>query len=463
MGKNTPNQSGDTHNQRLKVEEKQWYILQHILTSSSALRDTAAQAVQKFNHHTGNNLEIFAPTITKMTVRRGKIQQRHAPFTYQYLFVRGTLEAVKQLCDYTRRFVFLLNRSADRQRYATLTDQQMQMFRIIAAGYSNSLPFLSLDDIDLEEGDKVEIVEGAFPGLVGYYIPHPKSKSGDIMLAVSQNLGTVVYDIPAKYVRILEFSKTSRRGYDQIDAFVPRLFAALRHHHAGLPLTPAMLSHLHLFTRRMATAKIPNPKIDAKLQALLAAAFTLLATPASAPAPAPAPAPADADKQGPASRSCSRQGSALTPSPVLTPAAPASAAITAIDAAAAARERLLARLPKVTSAATLLLIHLLHTLTSPSTPSPVLSSNEPSPVVSSDEPSPVVSSDEPSPLVGSDEPSPVVGSDEPSPAGSSAELAAHPLQTPTVRRWLTALGSAPSRADRLLLTEYTHYLSLPTP
>lgn len=413
MGKNTPNQSGDTHNQRLKVEEKQWYILQHILTSSSALRDTAAQAVQKFNHHTGNNLEIFAPTITKMTVRNGKIQQRHTPFTYQYLFVRGTLEAVKQLCDYTRRFVFLLNRSADRQRYATLTDRQMQMFRIIAAGYSNSLPFLSLDDIDLEEGDKVEIVEGAFPGLVGYYIPHPKSKSGDIMLAVSQNLGTVVYDIPAKYVRILEFSKTSRRGYDQIDAFVPRLFAALRHHHAGRPLTPAMLSHLHLFTRRMATAKIPNPKIDAKLQALLAAAFTLLATPASASAPASA-----------------------TAFPVAAPASAtssASAAITTIDAAAAARERLTARLPKVTSAATLLLIHLLHTITSPSTPSPVLGS------------------DEPSPIVGSDEPSPAVGSDEP---------AAHPLQTPTVRRWLTALGSAPSRADRLLLTEYTHYLSL---
>lgn len=420
MGKNTPNQSGDTHNQRLKVEEKQWYILQHILTSSSALRDTAAQAVQKFNHHTGNNLEIFAPTITKMTVRRGKIQQRHAPFTYQYLFVRGTLEAVKQLCDYTRRFVFLLNRSADRQRYATLTDEQMQMFRIIAAGYSNSLPFLTLDDIDLEEGDKVEIVEGAFPGLVGYYIPHPKSKSGDIMLAVSQNLGTVVYDIPAKYVRILEFSKTSRRGYDQIDAFVPRLFAALRHHHAGLPLTPAMLSHLHLFTRRMSTAKIPNPKIDAKLQALLAAAFTLLATPAT-PASASASASADADKQGPASRSCSRQGSALSPSPAPAPASAtssASAAITAIDAAAAARERLLARLPKVTSPATLLLIHLLHTITSPSTPSPVVDSDVP---------------------------------------------AAHPLQIPTVRRWLTALGSAPSRADRLLLTEYTHYLSLPTP
>ena len=395
-----------------------------------------------------------------MTVRNGKIQQRHTPFTYQYLFVRGTLEAVKQLCDYTRRFVFLLNRSADRQRYATLTDQQMQMFRIIAAGYSNSLPFLSLDDIDLEEGDKVEIVEGAFPGLVGYYIPHPKSKSGDIMLAVSQNLGTVVYDIPAKYVRILEFSKTSRRGYDQIDAFVPRLFAALRHHHAGLPLTPAMLSHLHLFTRRMSTAKITNPKIDAKLQALLAAAFTLLATPASASASA------DASKQGAASRCCSRQGSALTPSPVAAPmsaTSSASAAITAIDAAAAARERLLARLPKVTSPATLLLIHLLHTITSPSTPSPVGSSDAPSPAVSSDEASPVVSSAELSPVLSSDEPSPVVGSDEPSPAGSSAELAAHPLQTPTVRRWLTALGSAPSRADRLLLTEYTHYLSLPTP
>lgn len=258
--------------------EKQWFILRHIVSPSSALRNTAKEAVERFNKIESCSLELFAPTTTQVVKREGKFIKRKTPLTFQYVFVRGTLQEVKHLCGQTQRFAFLLNRTSTNPdaRYATLTDAQLRVFQTVALAYSNSLPFLALDEIKLEEGDKVEIVEGAFPGLVGYYMPHAKSRSGDIVLAVSQNLGTVVYDIKAKYVRVLEFSKKSRRSYDQIDAFVPRLLAALRLYHERQPLPSKSLSDLHLFVRRMECAKISNPKIDSKLSALLSAAATII-------------------------------------------------------------------------------------------------------------------------------------------------------------------------------------------
>lgn len=124
----------------------------------------------------------------------------------------------------------------------------MRCFQIIAKAYENRLPYYSLQDIDLESGDLVEVVNGDFPGLVGTYIPRPKSKSGNIVLRVDQNLGTVAYDIKVSDVRVIEFARDSKRAYDQIDAFVPRLLKALRAQHDGDRMSGALVAQLSVFS-----------------------------------------------------------------------------------------------------------------------------------------------------------------------------------------------------------------------
>ena len=79
----------------------------------------------------------------------------------------------------------------------------MEDFRTIARAYQNRLPFFYIDDVDLEAGDKVEVVEGDFPGLVGYFIPNAKSTTGNIVLQVTQSLATIAYNINVKSVRVL--------------------------------------------------------------------------------------------------------------------------------------------------------------------------------------------------------------------------------------------------------------------
>lgn len=256
-------------------EDKKWFILNHFEALPAPRRQTAQTCIDRFNSAGGCQLELFAPTFVKAVNINGRQIKREQPLTFHYVFVRGTLDEIKRLCGLSNGFSFVLNRSSE-ERYATVDDKRMDDFKAISRAYSNSLPFFALDDIDLEAGDKVEIVEGSFPGLVGYYMPKAKSSSGDIILSVTQNLGTVVYDVKAKYVRVLEFSKKSRRSYDQIDAFIPRLLQALRHYHEGVVLSDKEKSDITLFVRRMSVVKIDNHKLDAKLQALLFGAYQIL-------------------------------------------------------------------------------------------------------------------------------------------------------------------------------------------
>ncbi len=256
------------------MDEKKWYILQYLLPAQLSKNSGAAKGIELFNKINNTTLEIFAPVVTQVINRKGKFVKRELPLAYQYVFVRGVFSEIKQLCTTSGKFAFLLNRVGE-NRYATVTDRQLDSFKIIAHGYGNELPFFALEDIDLEEGDKVEVVEGSFPGLVGTFMPRPRSKSGDLVLAVSQNLGTVVYDIQAKYVRVLEFSATSRRSYDQIDAFVPKLFAGLRSWYSREPISDKIKTEIEVFCRRMDGVKIPNAKLDAKLQVLLLASYII--------------------------------------------------------------------------------------------------------------------------------------------------------------------------------------------
>ncbi len=256
-------------------EDRKWFILNHFDALPAPRSQTAKTSIDRFNSAGGCQLELFAPTFVKAVNINGRQIKREQPLTFHYVFVRGTLDEIKRLCGLSNGFSFVLNRSSE-ERYATVDDKRMDDFKAIARAYSNSLPFFALDDIDLEAGDKVEIVEGSFPGLVGYYMPKAKSSSGDIILSVTQNLGTVVYDVKAKYVRVLEFSKKSRRSYDQIDAFIPRLLQALRHYNDGVVLSDKEKSDITLFVRRMSVVKIDNHKLDAKLQALLFGAYQIL-------------------------------------------------------------------------------------------------------------------------------------------------------------------------------------------
>lgn len=250
-------------------EKVQWYIVNNLLSH----RESAQRIVEKFNHSHTTELELFAPTYVEREERDGEVRYRTANLTFHYAFIHGTLSEVKTFCrESGGKFTFLLDRSSER-RYAVMDDRRMTQFKNIAKVYKNRLPCFSIGDIDLEEGDLVEVTSGELAGLIGRFIPKPKSRSGNIVLQVYDKLMTVSYDVKTTDVRVLEFSKNSTRANDQIDAFIPVLFSALRFFYQGLELPDQINSRLTIFGRRLKETKIHNIKLSAKLHILLFATF----------------------------------------------------------------------------------------------------------------------------------------------------------------------------------------------
>lgn len=242
-----------------------WFVLNYV---GLAFRDICQKAVDRFNRIQNCDLELFAPTYVVREDKNGEVKMRTANLTFHYVFVRGTFTNVKILCSQQNGFSFLIDHSST-ERYGTVSDREMTNFKNIARAYSNCLPYFSLEDIDLEDGDLVEVINGDFPGLIGVYIPKPKSKSGNIVLTVYNKVGTIAFDVKASDVRVLEFSHKSTRANDQLDAIVPHLLSALRYHKISEPLPTALAAKVSVFCSRMGVVRLNNRKLDARLQAVL--------------------------------------------------------------------------------------------------------------------------------------------------------------------------------------------------
>lgn len=254
--------------------ESRWYILTFIPASLSIARQHAQHWISLFNSRENTSLEVFAPRFIKYSPEDKK--ESSLPLTFHYVFVKGTEKELKRLCAAGFGFIFVLNKTKDEERYATISEADMLSFKIIASHYSNALPYFSLEDTKLEEGDLVEVIDGDFPGLKGRYFPKPKSPYGSIILKVSQNLGTVVYDIHVKSLRILEFAKGSRRCYDRIDAILPLLNSAQEKYRKGESLTEKEITELTIFHRRMERVKLPGARLRDKLSSILTSITTML-------------------------------------------------------------------------------------------------------------------------------------------------------------------------------------------
>lgn len=257
----------------LNSDTSRWFVLNHIAPASFGRNESQA-AVDRFNRH-GHDLELFAPTFVRSVEKNGKLILSEQPLTFHYVFVRGTEPEIIALCAETNGYSMVLSRTGS-HRYAYVPDREMDSFRIIARAYANRLPYYSVTEADLEEGDEVEVIDGPFKGLVGIYKPRTGSSSGNIIVSVSLDLATAVFDVKARNVRIIRFASNSKRAYDYVDTFIPRLFSALRTFHSSQQLSTAEITSLSIFCSRMKGVRPDNHKFGAKLAAILCCAQLIL-------------------------------------------------------------------------------------------------------------------------------------------------------------------------------------------
>lgn len=256
---------------------RRWFVLNHISTAPAKRLEQAKAAIDRFNLTENAQIQLFAPTIRQTRIIKGKKEIIERPLTFHYVFVYASEPEVKRLASLENGFSLILSRAGS-ERYAIVSDEAMASFQRIAQIYGNTLPFFRLEDVDLQEGDLIEIIDGEFAGLQGYYLPRARSNSGTVVIAADNSFASAVFNVKTDRIRVLKFAPGSRRAYDIIDAFIPKLQSAITTDREGQPLTRRQLTDLLLFIRRMESVKLDNHKIEAKLLGLLIAAKRLLGT-----------------------------------------------------------------------------------------------------------------------------------------------------------------------------------------
>lgn len=252
-----------------------WFVLNHIAPAICCNR-TASAEIDAFNRRTKATLELFAPTFIKMVMSNGVWKRKNSPLLFHYVFVNGTESDIKALAAANNGFSLIPDTASQANNYLTVSDNDMRSFKIIAQRYGNEIPCFTPDEIDLQEGDIVEVATGPFAGLRGIYIARKGASSGAVCLSLTGGITPMALDVSADYLRILQYAQGSKRPYDHIAAFEPRLLKAAETAASGNALPAELIATLTAFTRRMGAVEIASPRLRTKLNNLLAQAEQLL-------------------------------------------------------------------------------------------------------------------------------------------------------------------------------------------
>lgn len=253
-----------------------WYVLTGYALDKKRNQPIEAQ-VARYNRESGADIEVFAPTFVKAYNKDKEPRRRLLPMVCQYFFLRGELAQVKDFRYRNREYNLIHDRAdTDPDAYMSLTDEEMSGFKSLALAYKYKMPCFSLSEVDLVACDKVRIVGGEFAGVEGFLVSQQGRDGGRVIMKVSESLGVETLDINPKYIQVLSFAKGSKRIYDKIDSYIPKLRRAMEYKMRYGDLDVSNTAAVSYFITRFGAANIPSAKMRAKVSALLMASYYLM-------------------------------------------------------------------------------------------------------------------------------------------------------------------------------------------
>lgn len=229
--------------------EQQWYILSikdKILDIERQFEQLSAARVRRGE----KPVEYFMPTCFTMSNLFGRARMSRRKLIGNYIFIHDSYKNILE-AKRVMESLWLLphpDHREGRRQFMTISDHDMALFKAIAKAYSNELPCLPIGAVDLEEGDKVEIVGGEFDGMCGTLQCSQGRMGGKVLMTIGNLFIAVTPDIRPQFIRILQFGKGNRHPYRLFEAHVPRALQALSHRQTGL--TTEDVAAMTVFTGR---------------------------------------------------------------------------------------------------------------------------------------------------------------------------------------------------------------------
>lgn len=143
-----------------------------------------------------HGFESFVPLKYVVKTVRGQKQRALVPALSGLIFVKGTLEALK---DYTQQshFPIYLRKSAfsNKEEYLTIPTKAMEDFMAVTEHREEHVTYFRPEEISLQEGDRIVIKDGLYEG-----------REGVIMRIKGKRNKHLVVQIPGMLVAAVELS-----------------------------------------------------------------------------------------------------------------------------------------------------------------------------------------------------------------------------------------------------------------
>lgn len=168
-------------------EEKKWFSIGCTsLQKELKVRDDARQY----------GLQAFVPLTYVVKTHRGQKHRALVPAVSKLLFVKGTLEEVKDYIQHAHYVVFIRKSTfSNKEDYLTVPTKAMEDFIAVTENHEEHVTYFRPEEISLQEGDKIRIKGGFYDG-----------REGIIMRIKGKRNKHLVVQIPGVLIAAIELS-----------------------------------------------------------------------------------------------------------------------------------------------------------------------------------------------------------------------------------------------------------------
>ena len=168
-------------------EEKIWFFIGCTsLQKELKVRDDARRY----------GLQAFVPLTYMVKTHRGQKHRALVPAVSKLLFVKGTLEEVKDYIQHAHYVVFIRKSTfSNKEDYLTVPTKAMEDFIAVTENHEEHVTYFRPEEISLQEGDKIRIKGGFYDG-----------REGIIMRIKGKRNKHLVVQIPGVLIAAIELS-----------------------------------------------------------------------------------------------------------------------------------------------------------------------------------------------------------------------------------------------------------------
>lgn len=141
-------------------------------------------------------LQAFVPLTYVVKTHRGQKHRALVPAVSKLLFVKGTLDEVKDYIQHAHYVVFIRKSTfSNKEDYLTVPTKAMEDFIAVTENHEEHVTYFRPEEISLQEGDKIRIKGGFYDG-----------REGIIMRIKGKRNKHLVVQIPGVLIAAIELS-----------------------------------------------------------------------------------------------------------------------------------------------------------------------------------------------------------------------------------------------------------------